>query len=274
MAQLHWRHEDLPWDQIEHDRVDWELVPLIKAAALVEFNADDYTAYLCNIFRDDPEFQDAARDWAVEEVQHGVALGRWAELVDPSWNFEGAVARFRAGYRVPIEVDRSVRGSRSGELIARCIVETGTSSYYTALADSCEEPVLRQICRNVAADELRHYKLFYGYVKRYLEKEQLSKLRRVMVALGRVTEAEDDELAYAYYAANAGADQSYDREFYSREYGRRAYARYRPQHLDRGVAMLFKACGLKPQSLLYTAATRTAWWMLDSRAKRMARLSA
>lgn len=271
MAQLHWRQEELPWDQIERDKIDWELVPLIKAAALVEFNADDYTAYLCNVFRDDPEFQGAARDWAIEEVQHGVALGRWAERVDPSWSFDAAVARFRAGYTVPVNRETSVRGSRSGELIARCIVETGTSSYYSALGDSCDEPVLRRICRHIAADELRHYKLFYDYVKRYMATERLSKFRRVMVALGRVTEAEDDELAYAYYAANAPSDAVYDRVTYSREYGRRAYARYRPQHLDRGVAMLFKACGLSPRSVLYSLATRAAWWLLNSRVKEMSR---
>ena len=59
---------------------------------------------------------------------------------------------------------RSSRGSRCGELVARCIVETGTSSYDTALMDAVEEPVLKEICRNIAADELRHYKLFYDHV--------------------------------------------------------------------------------------------------------------
>lgn len=270
MGHLHWRHEDLPWDRIDHTKVDGDLVPLIKAAALVEFNADDYTTYLCNVFKDDAEFQRAARDWAVEEVQHGVALGRWAELVDPSWNFRRAVERFRAGFRINTDRDRSVRGSRSGELIARCMVETGTSSYYTALADGCEEPVLKQICRHVAADELRHYKIFYAYSKRYLELEKLSLPRRLWVALSRVGESEDDELAYAYYAANAPEGAAYDRKIYNREYSRRAYARFRPSHLDRGVAMMFKACGLRPRSLLYTASAKLAWWLIDSRAKRLA----
>ncbi len=274
MAHLHWHVDDLPWDRLEHDKVDHDLVPLIKAAALVEFNADDYTAYLCNVFGDDPEFQDVARDWAVEEVQHGRALGRWAQLVDPSFDFDQAVARFRAGYRVPIDLDTSVRGSRSGELIARCIVETGTSSYYSAIGDACQEPLLKEICRHIAADELRHYKLFYRYAKRYLESEQLSRARRVWVALQRVGETEDDELAYAYYAANAPEDAAYDRAHYNREYMRRAYSRYRPQHLDRGVAMIFKACGLKPQSAFFNLATRAAWWMVDSRAKRLSKLAA
>ena len=107
----------------------------------------------------------------------------------------------------------SIRGSQTGELISRCIVETGTSSYYTALADACEEPVLKSICRHVAADELRHYKLFYAdYLKRYIDRDKLNRFRASQrSACARIGESEDDELAYAYYAANAPEnEESYD----------------------------------------------------------------
>jgi enoyl-[acyl-carrier-protein] reductase (NADH) len=40
---------------------------------------------------------------------------------------------------LPLDVTDSVRGSRTSELIARCMVETGTSSYYTALAEAGRE---------------------------------------------------------------------------------------------------------------------------------------
>ncbi|MGQ9366893.1 acyl-ACP desaturase [Azospirillum sp. ST 5-10] len=274
MAQLHWNYQDLPWDRLDRSKIDPDLVPLIKAAALVEFNADDYTAYLCNVFHDDPEFQQVAREWAVEEVQHGRALGKWAELVDPEFDFERAVQRFRAGYQVPIDLTKSVRGSRSGELIARCMVETGTSSYYAAIGDLTDEPVLKEVCRHIAADELRHYKIFYVHAKRYLDKEQLSKARRLWVAMSRIGETEDDELAYAYYAANAPEEAPYERKAYNAAYKRRAYGCYRPKHLDRGIAMIFKACGLKPHSMMFNVATKAAWWFLDSRAKRLARAGA
>ena len=57
-----------------------------------------------------------------------------------------AFARFRAGYKLPLDATASVRGSQAGEMMARCIVETGTSSYYSALEDATDEPVLKQIC--------------------------------------------------------------------------------------------------------------------------------
>ena len=113
--------------------------------------------------------------------------------------------RFRAGYQADFDRTTSRRGSRSGEMIARCIVETGTSSYYSALRDSVEEPVLKEICCNIAADEIRHYKLFSRQLTRCLEHERIGLWRRLRVALGRIAESEDDELAYAYYAANETA---------------------------------------------------------------------
>ena len=62
----------------------------------------------------------------------------------------------------------SRRGSRAGELVARCVVEIGTSAYYTALREAAQEPVLQEICRHIAADELRHYRLFYKHLDRVL----------------------------------------------------------------------------------------------------------
>ena len=271
MVALHWNYEELPWDRLDHSKVDPDLVPLIKAAALVEFNADDYTAYLCNVFHDDPEFQGVAKGWAVEEVQHGRALGKWAELVDPTFDFDRAVQRFRDGYKVPIDLNASVRGSRTGEMIARCMVETGTSSYYAAIGDSTDEPVLKLICKNIAADELRHFKIFYTYTKKYLELEQLNKFQRLKVALSRIGESEDDELAYAYFAANAPEGETYVHKTYNQAYMRRAYGRYQAKHVDRAVAMVFKACGLKPHTRFCALASRGAWWLVESRARRLAK---
>jgi hypothetical protein len=130
----HWRMEDVAWDKFDPARLDPSLVALVKAAAMVERNGPDYGIYLNRVFHDDPAFQAAADTWSVEEVQHGNALGRWAMLADPTWDYEAAFARYKEGYHLPLlEAETSVRGSRSGELIARCIVESGTSSYYSAM---------------------------------------------------------------------------------------------------------------------------------------------
>lgn len=272
MTYKHWTIEELPWDTLAPEKVGPDLLKVIKAAALVEYNADAYAAYLCKVFSEDPDFQQAARDWAVEEVQHGLALGTWAEKIDPTWNLENAMARFREGYKVEHFINAasaSVRGSRAGELVARCMVETGTSSYYTAIGNACDEPVLQEICKKIAGDEFRHYKLFYDYLNKYLERDRLGKMGRLKVALGRIAESEDDELAYAFYAANADAGEPYDRTTYSRAYLSRAYSYYRKPEVDRAVSMIFKACGFKPQTIAYKIAARIAWWKFESEARGM-----
>ena len=270
---VHWSPDDLPWGSFDPERVDPALVPMIKAASMVESNGRDYAAYLASVFRDDPAFVEMMAGWAEEEVQHGVVLGRWAKLADPSFDYAAALARFSAGYSVNPNVDASIRGSRSGELIARCMVEVGTSSYYTALADVTEEPLLRAIARRIAADELRHYATFYRSMKRYLKIERLNRLRRIRVALLRVLETEDDELAYAYYAANGGREP-YDRKRYNRVCMRDNYALYRPRHAERAMTMIFKAVGLKPTGRLSRWASRTAIWIIRTRARRLARAAA
>jgi len=274
MTGKHWTSDDIPWHEFDPSKVDPELVKIVKAASMVEYNGGDYATYLCNVFSDDPEFRDAAIQWAAEEVQHGQVLGRWAALADPTFDFEASFARFTAGFRPPIEAHDSIRGSRAGELVARCIVEVGTSSYYSALSEAAQEPVLRAICKRVAADEFRHYSLFYRHLKRYLAKDRIGKVRRVMVAFGRITETEDDELAYAYYAANVVDGQAYDRKKYSRAYASGAFKYVRAKHVERGVAMTFKAAGLRPQGPLARVASRGAYWLLQRRRRRFAATAA
>ncbi len=269
----HWTLDDIDWARFDRSKVDPDIVRILKASAMVEHNGHAYAVYLENVFADDPEFRAAARDWSQEEVQHGKALRRWAELADPTWNFDASFKLFTETFKLPLDVTTSVRGTRTGELVARCIVETGTSSYYTALADTNDEPVLQQVCRKLAADELRHYKLFYKHMQRYQDAERLGFWGRLRTGLGRILESEDDELACAYWAANE-SDRPYVRKPYSRAYARRAYAVYRPQHVERGIAMAMKAVGLSPQGRLHTALSRFAGWLMRTRVAALAKAGA
>jgi len=271
----HWRIEDVHWDQFDPSKIDPEIVALVKAAAMVERNGIDYGTYLNRVFLDDKDFCAAADRWSLEEVQHGDTLGRWAMLADPAWDFEAAFARYKAGYHLPLlTADASVRGSRTGELIARCMVESGTSSYYSALADATEEPVLRDICRLIAADEFRHFKLFYDHMKRYLSREGIGVWQRIRIAAGRIGESEDDELAYAFYCGNANADAPYRHEQAIAGYMSRAMTLYRYHHLARATGMILKAVGLPPHGRLYQLAARFAWWLMRSRHQKFTRVLA
>ena len=263
-----WTLDDIPWDQFDPSRVDDEALQVVKTASLVEYNGGRYATYLCAVFDDDAAFQADAIVWAREEEQHGAALARWATMADPHYDFKRSFARFAEQQQLPKRPERSVRGSRCGELVARCMVEVGTSSYYTAIGEATDEPVLKAICRHVAADELRHFKLFYTYLKRYEKLERIGFWRRLVVALGRIGETEDDELAYAYHTANSG-HRPYNRRQANRAYMKRAYSFYRPHHVARGTAMIFKALGLRPNGRLCSLATKLGCRFVKSRSRRL-----
>ncbi len=263
----HWSLNDVAWDSFAASQVDPDIVPLVKAAAMVEKNGLDYAVYLGRVFADDPDFRQASDNWAIEEVQHGDALGKWATLADPTWDFDAAFQRYRNGYKLPLDVDASVRGSRTGELIARCMVETGTSSYYTALADATDEPVLKQVCKLIAADEYRHFKLFYDHMRRYLGREKLGLFSRLKIAGGRITESEDDELAYAYHCGNEPEGVAYDHKRCIAGYMGRAISFYQWRHIERSTGMVLKTVGLPPRGRLGEGAARLAWSLLQRRRK-------
>ncbi len=264
----HWQIEEVPWDRFDPSKVDPDVIPLVKAAAMVERNGRDYALYLGRVFGDDPDFRQAADRWAEEEVQHGDALARWAAMADPSWDYPAAFARYKAGYQVPVNAEASIRGSRTGELIARCMVETGTSSYYTALAEATQEPVLKQVCKLIAADEYRHFKLFYDHMRRYLAREKIGMMRRLRIALGRIGETEDDELAYAYHCGNEPEAMEYHHARCSAAYMAGAMGYYRFRHIERGTGMILKAVGLPPRGRLSDVFARLAWRLLQWRQKR------
>ncbi len=242
---MSWSLDDIDWSSFDPSKIAPDTLAMVKAAALVEYNGGAYATHLKTVFYGFPDLCVALDRWGAEEVQHGKALAEWVRRADPNFDFSAAFKRFTAGYVIPSVDAQSLRGSRCGELIARCIVETGTSSFYSVLAAGCEEPVLKDIARRIASDEFRHYKFFYQHIDLFAAEERMSRMRRVLIALGRIGETEDDELAYAYYAANCPTTEAYDRQHCIRRYMAPVYDRYKPTHMDRAIAMISKAVGLR-----------------------------
>lgn len=270
-----WSLEDIDWSRFDASKVDPGLLPAVKGASLVEYNARDYVDYLKRVYRG-ASLQTIAtiERWGEEEVQHGLALGRWAELADPTFNFKESFTRFRAGYRPPhfVNGEGSVRGSKRGEMIARCVVESGTSSFYTAMREATEEPVLKEVAGHIAADEFRHYKLFYEMLQAEQEPD-LPLWRKLWVAMTRFQEADDDELAYAYYCANVAADKEsevpYNRAQCTRIYNAKVIKLYRRHHVDKLVKMVAKPTGLNPTGRFSAFASAALWRVLTARANGM-----
>jgi rubrerythrin len=276
MAEEHvykqgWTPDDIAWDKFDPSKAAPWMIEAIKAAALVEYNAPDYVGYLKRVFPE-PSFHPTIEQWGREEKQHGRVLGRWAEMADPDFKLEEAFARFRAGYR-PAHFDsvdpNSVRGSRRGEMIARCVVESGTSSYYTAIKDVTHEPVLKEISGRIAADEYRHYKLFYETLHNQVEPD-LPFWRKLLIAAGRVTESDDDEICYAHYCATVPASQTSARPYVRSVSSRRLFGLslkiYHRRHIEKLARMVAKTVGADPHGPVVRLAGAAVWRMLRMRA--------
>ena len=267
-----WTLDDVDWSRFDAAKVDPELLAAVKTASLVEYNAPDYVGYLKQVYRDGPASVLARiEQWGTEELQHGRALARWAALADPGFDFGHAFARFHTLYRPAhfANAAGSVRGSKRGEMIARCVVESATSSFYSAIRDATEEPVLKEVTGRIAADEFRHYRLFYDMLDAETEPE-LPRWRKLWVAITRVTESDDDELACAYYCANIPVEDAatvpYRRRFYVRAYRTKVSALYRRHHVDKMVKMSIKPAGIDPSGRISQFASAALWRMLHSHA--------
>ena len=249
------------------------VLSVVRAASMVEYRSADYVTYLCNIFPDDEIFQEAARLWGEEEVQHGSALGKWSKLADPSFDFDGAFSDFCANYELALDTKKSIRGTRSAELLSRCMVEIGTSSFYSSINDASDEPVLKQICSLIARDEFSHYGLFRRHMERYIVVEKLSTWSRIRIMVGRTLETQDDELAYAYHTANR-LPGPYDRRAASDAYAIRALSLYRLVHIKKGVVLCSKALGFSGEGWWLGAIAKIIYRLMQWRSRKVTQLAA
>lgn len=258
-SMAHWTLADLPWDAFRKDLVEPRLLAVVKAAALVEHNSASYGEHLARVFAGDTALVADARRWSQEEVQHGQALARWVALADPGYDHAEALSRFAQRIQAGTPDGRSRRGSPRGELIARATVEVGTSSFYSALADAVREPLLKAIAARIAADEFAHYRLFTRHEQRRAGDEPLGPWQRLRIAIGRVGESGDDELAYALCCA-LGHTARYRRKPYAAAHAAWSMAAYQRDHIQRAVTMILRSVGWNEQTLAARLLTWLSWW--------------
>ena len=131
-----WKFEDIDWSLFDPRKVNPEILRIIKAGSVIEYNGSDYGLYLKSIFVGDDLFQKEIEGWSKDEIKHGKVLAEWVQMADPSYNFEDCFKAYVKGFPIDIYAKESIRGSRAAELLTRCMVEIGTSSFYTAVKDA------------------------------------------------------------------------------------------------------------------------------------------
>ncbi len=245
-----WSIGDIPYGALAHESVrdDGLMFDIVASASFIEITSDLYTRNLVEYFRDDDEVAGwLAQHWEHEELQHGAALKKYVQTAWPDFDWEAAYRSFHADYGPLCTLER-LAPSRSLEMAARCVVETGTASFYRALSDASPEPVLKRLAAEISADEVRHYKHFHRYFLRYRQIERPSRFAILRTLLNRAADVESEDTFCAYKAVfhvrNPGAD--FERADYD------AY-RDRVLHLMRhhfphqmAVKMLLKPLGMSP----------------------------
>jgi hypothetical protein len=169
----------------------------VASASLVEFASGVYAGSLANFFSDDDEIADwLVHHWEREELQHGEALKRYVKTAWPAFDWDAAYEGFIAELAPLYSVDR-LAPTRALEMLARCVVESGTATFYRTLSALSPEPVLKQVTSRISADEIRHYKHFYRYYLRYKEIEKPRRAALLRMLWARSSEIDAEDLVYA-----------------------------------------------------------------------------
>src|SRR5713226_2233047 len=218
-VRQHWSLDDIPWHAIRHD---WgaqaeTFFYLVASASLMESATDLYTENLVDFFAGDEEVTSWLEQyWLPEELQHGQALRRYVEVAWPEFDWEPARGRFVEEFR-PF-CDSALEPTRALEMASRCVVEMGTASYYRTLSHASPEPVLTVLTRYIAEDEVRHYKHFYRFFRRYRDAETPSRAA-VLAALWRrlrMTGGDDSFIVLKHVYGAHHPDAPYDAGVYRR----------------------------------------------------------
>jgi hypothetical protein len=245
-----WSVDDIAFDTIDasliHDNT--ELFYLLAAASFVEITSDLYTKNLIEFYRGNPEIENwLANYWEHEELQHGAALKRYVMAVWPEFDWERAYQKFFEEYGRACTME-NLAENRSLEMVARCVVETGTSSFYRTLSEAAHEPVLKQITANISLDEVRHYKHFYRYFLDYRDRERPSRTAILRQLWKRSTDvkAEDAYIAFKHVFLERNPGEPFTEEAYDafrasfRRIGRTLFP------YEMAVKMILKPLDLSP----------------------------
>ncbi len=247
-----WDIQELNLSLFNSEQVSSDLVDIIKATCLIESRADLYSSYLISVFYSKSDWHRLIHIWNLEERQHGQALQKWSQLVDPDFNFEELYKKYIETVQYHSETGVSVRGSIANELIARCVIEALASAYYAAIRDRTPEPLLRDICDRLSKDEARHYGMFYRFLQECQKTEKINIFNKLLVLVKRVFELEDDQIIYASFCVGSYLKQEkYIKSKETNTYISKMYPLYERKHIYYIFNFLVPILGLSKRGQLH-----------------------
>lgn len=265
-AYEHWTLDDINWHDIDADvaRRNKMTCYVVTAASFIETAADLYTANLVNYFPDPQAQSWLSEHWQPEELQHGHALRTYVETVWPELDWQVYYDSFFAEYSKLCTLEE-LEPSPALEMVARCVVEAGTSTFYTTLQNVSDEPVLKTLTGHIRQDEVNHYRNFRRFFEKYRDQEQIGRIDIMRSLYRRLTEVEDED---AYIGLKYSWMMHHSQEPFDEQKLRAMINNLQPIMKDHYPYRMVLKMLLKPLSLNRTV-VKLAMPLLEQAARRL-----
>lgn len=167
---------DIPWQNFNADKLSDRQLHGIKMNALLEWAAAPAVAMFLRDNSTDPDFSAFVSIWFYEEQKHSLALLEYLRRFAP--DFFPTMDEFK---EVSFEFDPA---SPLETLGMHFCGETRLNQWYRCASDYHDEPVIKSIYATLAADEARHARAYFQYMKQAVaEQGNAAKLHFAKIAV-------------------------------------------------------------------------------------------
>jgi hypothetical protein len=167
---------DIPWQEIRHDLVSHDDLRTLKLICVAEFTALEASRVFLRDFQHDVDFNCFVSIWFYEELKHHFVLKQYLKHfgVELEPALLASIGSEQSG------------GSLTATLTMHMLGEIKLHNWYIRSVQFFREPVLKRIFRYIAADELRHGKVYYQFLERITagSPEELLRVLRVVRLMG------------------------------------------------------------------------------------------
>jgi hypothetical protein len=200
-----WIFHDLPWDELDERKVTPELIHNVKNAAFGELTTFSATESFMQLLHDDVDFTQWLAVWFYEETKHPLSLIRYLSKLGISTD-ETFIHRGRQ--ITPMVNDRVVM------LTSNICSEIAANTMYNSLGKTTDEPLINELVRNIARDEMRHSNGFQFYCRKTIQRsedpagERLKVLRTAWFLVEPASDGVTEHPVYLTVRGNIGMDNA------------------------------------------------------------------
>src|ERR1700736_3745067 len=162
LERARWQlHTDIAFDAIDPTLLNEQWIQDLRHICLTELSALYATEMFIRDFYTDIDFCSFISVWFYEEMKHYLTLRRYLERVGGTFD-EAELPSLRLTF---------APGPAIETLTMHYCGEQRLAHWYTAFSEHAPEPVLRQIFKILAADELRHAACYAKYMRRAVDNQ-------------------------------------------------------------------------------------------------------